>query len=66
MTIQFESELAKRVKKKLDDEDDRARDLMAGGMLQDFSEYRHAGGYRRALADAKRLLNETIEEMMKE
>lgn len=66
MTVVFESRLAKLTVEKIDKEDERARDLMADGMLQNFGEYRHASGYRRALADAKKLLNETLEELLKE
>lgn len=66
MTAVLESELAKRVNQKIDEQDERARDLMADGMLQNFGEYRYSGGYRKALADAKKLISETLDEILKE
>lgn len=62
----IDSKVIARAIEKIDAEDERARDLMAGGMLQNFSEYRYSAGYRKALQDAKTLLNEALEEIMKE
>lgn len=62
----IETELVKRVIEKIDAEDAKAVETMAGGMLQNYGEYRHAAGYRKALADAKTLINETLEDLMKE
>lgn len=62
----LDHELVRRYTEKLDAEDLKARDLMADGMLQNFGEYRHSSGYRKGLRDAKTLINETFEELMKE
>ena len=66
MTLIIETKLAERLKAKLDEVDERAKETMAAGMLQNFGEYRFSAGYRKALADAKTLLAETLEEIMKE
>lgn len=66
MTAILETKLAARLKEKLDHEDERAKELMAGGMLLSFDEYRYSAGYRKALADVKTLLAETLEDVMKE
>jgi hypothetical protein len=62
----LDHELVRRIVEKIDATDEKARDLMADGLLQNFGEYRHAGGYRKGLRDAKTLINETFEELMKE
>ncbi len=62
----IETKLVERVNAKIDTEDERAKDLMAGGMLLDMREYGHAAGYRKGLADAKVLIEQTLEEIMKE
>lgn len=61
-----ETKLAERVISKIDEEDAKAVDTMSSGLLRDFAEYQHAAGYRKALRDAKTLINETLEEIMKE
>jgi hypothetical protein len=66
MTIVIETQLAARLKEKLDHEDERAKETMAAGMLQGFDEYKFQAGYRKALADAQTLLAETLDEIMKE
>jgi len=66
MTIVLETKLAERLREKYDEVDERAKDTMAGGMLQNFGEYRFSAGYRKALADCKQLLAETLEDIMKE
>lgn len=66
MTIVIETKLAERLREKFEHEDERAKELMAGGMLQDFGEYKYSAGYRKALADCKQLLAETLEDIMKE
>ncbi len=43
-----------------------AKELMVSGNLKSFDEYPHAHGYRKALADAKTLITETFEDLMKE
>ena len=62
----LETKLVERTKEKINHEDERAKETMSAGMLQDFSEYRYSAGYRKGLADALLLLNETHEEIMKE
>lgn len=62
----FAQKLADRTVEKIDHEDERAKETMAAGMLQNFGEYRYSAGYRKGLADAKQLMNETLEEIMKE
>lgn len=62
----LETKLVERTKNKINDEDERARDRMASGMLQDHSSYRFEAGRRKGLADALLLLTETHEEIMKE
>ena len=61
-----ETKLVDRVLDKIKDEDDRKIELMASGNLSDFSSYNKAAGYRKALADCKILLTETLDEIMKE
>jgi len=62
----LETELVKRINKKLDDEDDVAKNTMAAGMLQSFESYKSYAARRKALYDAKQIVNETFEEIMKE
>lgn len=62
----IENKLVQSVIEKIDAEDTRAAEMMAAGMLQDFSEYRFSAGYRKALRDAKTLIEQTLEELMKE
>ncbi len=62
----IESKLVERLTEKLDAEDARAVEMMAGGNIIDFPAYRYSAGYRKALADCKILLNETFEDLMKE
>lgn len=62
----IETKLVTRLTEKLDEVDKRAAETMASGSLQNFGEYRFSAGYRKALQDAKTLLNETFEDIMKE
>ena len=62
----IEAKLVEQTIKKIDDLDERAKNTMADGMLQNFGEYRFSSGYRKALADCKILLNETLEDILKE
>jgi hypothetical protein len=62
----IDSQLATRVKEKLNAEDQRAIDIMSGGMLTDWGQYQRSAGYRKAIADAKQLIDETLDEIMKE
>lgn len=62
----LETKLVERVLAKLDAEDARAIEIMSSGNLTDFGEYKRSAGYRKALADCKILLTETLEELMKE
>lgn len=66
MTAVIETKLAQRLREALDREDERAKETMASGLLMDFAEYRFSAGYRKGLTDAKRLLAETLEDIMKE
>lgn len=66
MSAVLDSELVRRVKEKLDAEDQRAIEIMSGGMLTDWGQYQRSAGYRKALADAKQLIDETWEEIQKE
>lgn len=67
MSVQpLDHKLVKTLTEKLDAEDAKAVDTMASGLLRDYAEYQHAAGYRKALKDAKTLLNETFEDLMKE
>ena len=52
--------------KKIEAEDEKAKEMMCGGMLQNFGEYRYSAGYRKALADCLKLFRETLEDVMKE
>lgn len=61
-----ETKLVERVIEKLKAEDERAIEMMSGGNLTDFGAYQRSAGYRKALADCKILLSETLEEIMKE
>jgi hypothetical protein len=62
----LESKLVAKLTERLDAEDARAVEMMAGGNIVDFPAYRYSAGYRKALADCKILLTETYEELMKE
>lgn len=62
----LDNEFIKRLTEKLDAEDAKSVDTMASGMLRDIGEYRFSAGYRKALRDAKTLINETFEDLMKE
>lgn len=66
MTAVIETKLAQRLREALDHEDERAKETMASGLLLDFPEYRFSAGYRKGLADAKHLLAQTLEDIMKE
>jgi hypothetical protein len=61
-----ETKLVERVLEKLDAEDKRAIEIMSGGNLTDWGQYQRSAGYRKALADCKTLLNETLEDILKE
>lgn len=65
-TTPLDSDLVKKFIERIDEEDAKAVETMASGLLRDIGEYRHAAGYRKALRDAKTLINETFEELMKE
>lgn len=56
--------LVELVTTKIEEEDKRAIELMAAGMLLDMREYGHAAGYRKGLADAKTLIEQTLEEIL--
>ena len=62
----LDSDLVKRFTEAVDVEDAKSVETMSGGMLRDFSEYRFAAGYRKGLKDAKTLLNEAFEDLIKE
>jgi len=62
----LESKLVERVNEKIDAEDARAIEIMSGGNLTDWGQYQRSAGYRKALADCKTLLTETLDELMKE
>jgi hypothetical protein len=62
----LENKLVERVLEKIDTEDARAVEIMSGGNLTDWGQYQRSAGYRKALADCKVLLNETLEDLMKE
>lgn len=66
MTSPLDSELVKRFIERIDDEDQRAVELLVSGTLRGFDEVNYSYGYRKALRDAKTLINETFEELMKE
>ena len=62
----LENKLVERVIEKIDAEDALAVEIMSGGNLTDWGQYQRSAGYRKALADCKVLLNETLEDLMKE
>lgn len=62
----LDSKLIERCTAAIDAEDTKAAELMSGGLLRDMREYGHAAGYRKGLHDAKTLLNEAFEDLMKE
>lgn len=62
----LESKLVDRLKTQLDEEDRRAADSMAAGMIADWGQYQSLVGRRRAIADCKMLLEQTFEDLMKE
>ncbi len=61
-----ETKLFAETIKKIEELDERAKETMAAGMLQNFGEYRFSAGYRKALADCLTLFRETLEDVMKE
>jgi hypothetical protein len=63
---QLDSKLVERFVAAIDAEDKKAAELMSNGLLRDMREYGHAAGYRKALHDAKTLLTEAFEDLMKE
>lgn len=64
--MMVETKLVERVIEKLDAEDKRYIEIMSSGNLTDFGEYKRSAGYRKALADCKILLTETLEDILKE
>jgi uncharacterized protein YoaH (UPF0181 family) len=62
----LETKLIERINKKLDDEDERAKEIMAAGLLSSFEAYKSYAARRKALHDTKQIVNETFEEIMKE
>lgn len=66
MPLPIDSDLVAEFNKRIDDIDERAKNTMAGGLLRSFDEYRFSAGYRKALADAKTVIRETFEDIMKE
>jgi len=62
----LDSKLVERFIAAVDAEDTKAAELMSAGLLRDMREYGHAAGYRKGLHDAKTLLNEAFEDLMKE
>lgn len=62
----IENELVKRVLESIDAEDARAVEIMASGNLTDYAHYLRSAGYRKALADCKTLITQTLEDVMKE
>ncbi len=62
----LDNELVKRTIEAIDAEDAKAVETMSSGLLRDIGEYRFSAGYRKALYDAKKLLTEAFEDLMKE
>jgi hypothetical protein len=62
----LDTKLAERLNTKIGEEDERAVQTMASGMLQNYGEYKYSAGYRKALADCKLLIEQTLDELMKE
>lgn len=62
----LETKLVDRVLEKLQAEDGRSVEIMSSGNLTDFGAYKYSAGYRKAIADCKILLTETLDELMKE
>lgn len=62
----LDSKLVERFIAAIDAEDAKAAELMSGGLLRDMREYGHSAGYRKGLHDAKTLLTEAFEDLMKE
>lgn len=52
--------------KRLDEEYERAGETLTSGTLRNYEEVSFAYGYRKALRDAKTLLTESLEDVMKE
>jgi len=61
-----EPKLFQETIKKIEAEDERAKEAMAEGMLQSHDEYCRLAGRRKALADCLTLFRETLEDVMKE
>ncbi len=51
---------------KIEAEHEKAGELLTSGTLHNMEEVQHAYGYRKALRDAKVLINESLEDIMKE
>ena len=61
----IEPKLVERFKDKIKAEDERSIELMSAGLMA-HEEYKFAAGYRRALSDAVKLIDEALDEIMKE
>jgi hypothetical protein len=62
----IDTKLAERVKAKLDDLDEKTIEAITSGNLTDWGQYQRKVGYRKAIADAKTLIVETLEDILKE
>jgi hypothetical protein len=58
--------LAQRVKAKLKEQDDKIIEMISSGNIPDWGQYQRKLGYRKALSDCELLINETLEDILKE
>lgn len=58
--------LVETTMQRIDEEYAKAGEMLMSGSLRNMEEVQHAYGYRKALRDAKTLLNESLEDIMKE
>jgi hypothetical protein len=62
----LDSKLVERFDAAIEAEDTKAKDMLTEGNLKDIASIQNWYGYRRALRDAKKLLSEAYEDLMKE
>lgn len=66
MTEAVSLKVVELASKRIDEEYEKAGETLTSGSLRNFEEVSFSYGYRKALRDAKTLLTESLEDVMKE
>jgi hypothetical protein len=66
MSALHDVKLADRVAAKLDEMDHKTIEAISSGNIPDWGQYQRKVGYRKALADVRTVLFETLEDILKE